>query len=179
MRHPEYEQLLFEQSDLDQGDRARLEAHLQECVHCAQLSDRWVMIEDVLVTAPSMPAPRGFLTRFQARLENARHQRQARLLLMTTILIIAGILAVVGLLGWGLLSYGATIFSWFLKAFNQVHWVATVVDVFTETLILLLETVAEQLPLVIWMAVSGAISVLVLTWVTSFYRLSYRVVGRE
>jgi hypothetical protein len=179
MKHQEFEQLLFEQASLSEDERARLQAHLRECEHCSRLNDQWVAVESVLRSTPSVPAPQGFTARFQERLERVRQRRQARIVLLTTILIGLGVLASVGLLGWALFSSGATIFSWVLKAFNQLYWVGTAFDVIVDTIIVFLESVLEQLPLVIWMAVSAAISVLSLTWITSFYRLSYREIRRE
>lgn len=179
MRHQEYEKLLFEREDLPETERTRLQAHLIECARCAQLNDQWAAVEGILRSAPSVPAPQGFAARFQVRLERARQRKQARLLLLTTMLTIIGLLVVAGLLGWALISSGPTIFSWVLKALNQFYWVGSVFDVFVDTLILFLESLLEQLPLVIWMAVSAAVSLLSLTWITTVYRLSYRDIRRE
>jgi hypothetical protein len=96
-----------------------------------------------------------------------------------TSLSVIGVLIGLGLIGYLLLSYGATIFSWILKGFNQFYWVGTAFDVFVSTTILILESIVEQLPLVTLTAISAALSILVLTWITSFYRLSYLAIRRE
>jgi hypothetical protein len=96
-----------------------------------------------------------------------------------TSLSVIGVLAGLGLIAFLSVSYGATVFSWVLKVFNQFYWVGTAFDVFVSTTVHILESIVEQLPLVTWMAVSAALSILVLTWVTSFYQLSYRAIRRE
>jgi predicted anti-sigma-YlaC factor YlaD len=179
MNHQKYEQLLFEQENLSSEKREQLDAHLRECSRCALLSDRLSAVENILRSAPSVaPAP-GFAARFQMRLEKARQKRQARTLLLMTSLSVIGVLIGLGLISYLLLSYGATIFSWILKGFNQFYWVGTAFDVFVSTTILILESIVEQLPLVTLTAISAALSILVLTWITSFYRLSYLAIRRE
>lgn len=179
MGHLEFEQLLFERDPLPDGDRERLETHLQECMHCSQLKDRWVAVESLLRTAPSIPAPQGFTARFQARLDRGRLRRRARLVFLITTLTGVGLIAILGLLGWTLISSGATIFTWVLKVFNQFYWIGTFIDVLVETGIQFLEYLIEQLPLLTWMVISAAISVLSLTWITSFYRFNHRAIRRE
>jgi predicted anti-sigma-YlaC factor YlaD len=179
MRHQEFEDLLFERESLQQEELNRLEAHLQECDRCLQLSEHLANVDDLLRFAPSVPAPDGFTDRFKIRLEKARQQRKARLLLFTTSLTVIGVLAGVGLLGYVFISSGATIFSWLLKAINQLYWVGATVEVVVETVFLLLEGILEQLPLVTLMAISGALSLLALTWITSLYRFNYSAIRRE
>lgn len=138
-----------------------------------------MMVESVLRSATSVPAPQGFAARFQARLEKARQRKRARWLLLTTALTVLGVMGGLGLAIYGLVSYGPTILAWLLKTYNQVYWVGSVVDVIADTTIFFLETLAEQLPLLTWMGLSAALSILVFTWLASFYRLSYRAIRRE
>lgn len=179
MRHPEFEKLLFDRETLQDDDRVRLESHLQECAQCALLSDNLQAVETVLRSAPSLEAPAGFAARFQIRLEKARKRKKARLLFLTTVLSVLGVLVAIGFIGYGLVSSGPTIFSWILKTVNQMYWLGSVFDVVMDTVILFLETLLTQLPLVTLLLVSAAISLLSLTWVTSFYRFSYRGIRRE
>lgn len=179
MRHQEFEDLLFERESLRKEELIRLESHLQECDQCLHLSEHLASLDDLLRSAPSIAAPDGFIDRFKIRLEKARQQRKVRLFLLTTSLTVIGVLTGIGLVGYLLISSGATIFSWLLKAINQMFWLGAVVDVVAETITILLESILEQLPLVTLMAVSGAISLLALTWITSFYRFNYSAIRRE
>ena len=179
MRHQEFEKMLFDREVLQRDERQRLENHLRECNQCSQLSDGLEAVEAVLRSAPSVQAPAGFAARFQTRLKKARQRKKARLLFLTTALSGLGILAALGLIGYGLVSSGPTIFSWILKTVNQMYWLGAVVDVFFDTVILFLESLIKQLPLVTLLVVSAAVSLLSLTWVTSFYRFSYRGLRRE
>jgi predicted anti-sigma-YlaC factor YlaD len=179
MRHQEFEKLLFDREILQRDERVRLENHLQDCDQCSLLSDSLEAVEAVLRSAPSVQAPAGFAARFQIRLEKARQRKKTRLLFLTTALSGIGILAALGLIGYGLVSSGPTIFAWILKTVNQMYWLGTVVDVILDTVILFLESLVKQLPLVTMLVVSAAVSLLSLTWVTSFYRFGYRGIRRE
>lgn len=179
MGHQEFEQMILEREDLDRTDLKRLEAHLQECEQCMQLSARLDAVEGVLGSASFVAAPEGFAARFQARLTKARQRRNARLMLLVTTLTVAAILAGLGLAGYAVYASGATFLSYLLKGLNQVYWVGTVFEVALETGALFLENLLEQIPFLLWAAVSVAASSLVFTWITSFYRISYREIRRE
>ncbi len=179
MRHKEFELMLVEQEDLPEDASERLAAHLKDCSQCSRLKDRLMMVENTLRAVPPVPAPEGFAARFQIRLESARRRKRARMLLLTSLLMVLGVALGVGILAYALVSYGATILAWLLKAYNQVYWVGSVVDVLADTTIFFLESLIEQLPLLTWSAVSAAISILAITWLTSFYRLAYRTIRRE
>jgi anti-sigma factor RsiW len=179
MGHQEFERMILESEDLDRTDLERLEAHLQECDQCAQLSARLDAVEGVLGSASFVAAPEGFAARFQARLAKARQNRNARWMLLVTTLAAAAIVAGMGIAGYALYSSGATFLSLLLKGLNQVYWVGTVFEVALETAALFLESLLEQIPFLLWAAVSIAASSLVFTWITSFYRISYREIRRE
>jgi predicted anti-sigma-YlaC factor YlaD len=179
MSHQEYEVLLLEQDELSTEERKQLDAHLQECIRCSQMHDRLSAVDSILRSAPSVAPAAGFTARFQLRLERAHQRQQARSLLLMTVLTIIAVLGGLGLIGFLLVSYGATIFSWVLKALNQFYWVGTAFDVVASTTIIILESVMEQLPLVTLMAISAAMSILVFTWVTSFFQINYRAIRRE
>ncbi len=179
MGHEEFEMLLYERDSLPQAERERLATHLEECSRCSQLKDSLTMVENKLRSAPSVPAPEGFVARFQQRLDKARQRKRVRVLILTTMLTVIGITAGLGLIIYGLVSYGATLITWLLKAYNQVYWLGAVVNVFVDTAVLFLETLVEQMPLLTLLGASAAITVIAITWLTSFYRLSFRTVRRE
>ncbi|MGD2058248.1 MAG: hypothetical protein PVF85_10425 [Anaerolineales bacterium] len=179
MGHQEYETMIFDKKDLTQADLKRLENHLQGCSRCSQLNNRLEAVEGVLGSASFVAAPEGFANRFQTRLAKARQRRHARQMLLTSTLIAAAIMAGFGLAGYAFFSSGATFFSWLLKGLNEVYWLGTLIDVVLDTVILFLESLLEQVPLLLLMVFSVAVSSLVFTWVTSLYRLSYREIRRE
>ena len=88
-------------------------------------------------------------------------------------------MAGVGLALAELITRLPTIVAWILKTIEQFRWVGELLGVVGDFLRVLLESLAGNIPALLWLAVSALFSALSFAWLLSFYRLGYRRVEKE
>jgi len=90
MSHQPFESWIFSQDPLEIEQKNTLQAHLESCQSCSQLSGALMEMENVFNDSPAIsPAP-GFTQRWQTRLELARQQRQQKRMWLLTLGLFGG-----------------------------------------------------------------------------------------
>ncbi|GAB4578077.1 MAG: hypothetical protein Fur0022_08100 [Anaerolineales bacterium] len=171
MQHKTFEAWIFEEEELDAQEEKVLHQHLQQCDQCYALKKNWPKVETLLFTVPPvLPAP-GFTTRWQARLERERKQRERRQTFTLLAISTGGASVAFILFSIALLLHLQLFPQNFLEAITRLTEWALFLDVAGKIFIDLARTLPAAIPFPWWMgffALTGAGGVL---WLKSFRKL--------
>jgi hypothetical protein len=173
MPHKIIEAWIFEDDEIKEQDEKVLRQHLQECDQCYALKKTWPKVDKFLITTPPVaPAP-GFVSRWQARLESQRKQREQRQTLALLAVSGGGAAGAFVLLVFALLLH--LHFQFFPQTLlgtvaQVVDWMLFL-DVAGEIFLSLARTLPAAIPFPVWMgffALTGAGGIL---WLKSLRKL--------
>lgn len=170
--HMYYEGLLFSGEALNPEEKRALEAHLQECEGCQQLSAAWHAVERQLSSAPALSPQPGFTARWLKRLEQDQQKIQRRQTLAILLFCMGGaalLLASLGLLLTPMLGSSKIYFlTWVYRWMSEITMISSTgeaVSAFTRTLI-------NVIPPYMWMLIVGIASQLLVIWFVTIRFLS-------
>ncbi len=171
MNHQPFEEWLLSDESLSPEEEQALQAHLETCEECPQLSTAWQEVRAEIQRMPEVsPAP-GFSQRWQVRLEAERIRQQRRLtwLLMSICGIGAVALALFGVYQrYGHFPSPIELASGLM--FGLTSGAATAEHVGT-FLTALFQSVPLVVPLVLWVLVTTTLFIWTLIWIISVWRL--------
>jgi hypothetical protein len=172
MSHQPFETWLLSDEPLDEEKRKDLEAHLNKCESCRELSTALENIRETF-TDDITPAPQpGFVYRWHQRLSVARQQRQQRKMWLLTL----GLFGVAGLILLSIFLLNMNSINWFYEfgqAFANFSRFANRINQFVN----IIKSLTNQFPILIpIMIIFGVGSItaqiaLIVTWISSMVRL--------
>lgn len=173
MNHPRYEEWIFGDEPLLPEQQLELEQHLDSCPDCRQLYTAWRSAEASLQT-PVMASPdTGFALRWQAQAEAEQQTRRRWLGGLWSVLILIAVAA--------LIVASLSVFSWSHGGATNAIVLAT--DTLTEFWAFLIASfristvlleLFPPLTLILVWGLMGAVTIMVLIWLMSYYQLSNR-----
>lgn len=172
MKHQLYETWIFADEALTAAQQAELDAHLGACQDCRTLAQAWGQVARTLQAAPvTAPAP-GFTVRWEARLEAERERNARRQTLATLVFTVIAAVLLFGSLVMLTLplvqSPNALLWAWLSRVVSLVTFADVTGDLFGTVL----RTVADIVPLGVWVLLTGIASLLGTLWVVSFRLLT-------
>jgi hypothetical protein len=178
MKHQPYENWILEDIELTDEQFNTLEAHLETCTECQELQQSLDAAITFLKEAPAVkPAP-GFTSRGVNSLEERKALQQSLLVRRMFLFLAAAMVAILGmLLGFSLLTTSpVTILVTGIRAaaelFTSFLQVKTVTIAFVNAL-------PPAVSIFFWVAATGTLSMLSLTWVATMWRISTRGVSTK
>jgi len=176
MSHQPHEELIFEDEVLPAEKTRFLQAHLEDCLRCRELSDAWHGARLGLMDPEVSEPTHGFVTRWQAR--QAERRRQAARSQVSWVLSLA--LLGSGFLAWpialevySLLEAPAAVGSAVIREILSLGLACRLAGQFMRAL--LVEATA-QLPVTAWLGIGLALLGFVLAWALSLYRFAFQPV---
>ena len=171
MTHQPYEDwLLDEPNTLLPDQAADLQAHISNCASCRSLSEALGQVEMRLRTDPHMEPAAGFSLRWQERLEVERlrrHRRQTWTALISGLVVLVIMLLLLAVASGPFLQNADDAFwTRVVHSINILGWLQSA----GRFLVALLGSIADVLPLVLWIFGIGLVCELGVLWVVS-YRL--------
>ncbi len=171
--HQHFEKWLFSE-EKPVGEEAQvLQAHLQTCDACRQLSLAWENVESELRQPAIFSPALGFTDRWQARLAQDRlrhHRRQSLAILVITSLGSVFMLLTASLL---LIPFIKTPIPILWVLAYQLVGVFSVAATFGEALLTIVKTLAGLIPTTMWVAILVALSSLGALWIVSIKKLTF------
>jgi predicted anti-sigma-YlaC factor YlaD len=171
MNHQPFEEWIFSEKALSPDQRLGLENHLSTCADCRQLFTAWQSAEDMLHEPVTAGPDQGFALRWQANAvaDQARRRRRfGSLLILLILLAVAGlILASLSVFVW---SYGGPANAIIQATDTLTQYWTILIASFRVSSIVVQQFPAVSL-LLIW-GLLGAISILFLIWLASYYQLT-------
>lgn len=162
--HMYYEDLLLSGEALTPEEKRALEAHLQECAGCRQLSTSWRAVERQLSSAPVLSPQPGFTARWLVRLEQDWRTIQRRQTLATLLFCVGGaalLLASLGLLVPPILgSSKFYLLAWVYRWMGEI----TLIGHAGEAASTFGRTLVNAIPPYGWMLMVGFASQLAVLW---------------
>jgi anti-sigma factor RsiW len=176
MNHQPFETWLVDEVTITPEQETALQAHLEVCPHCRQIKTGWQAARSSLQTAPLVrPAP-GFSQRFSATLAERRareiHRRQIRRLILGLTL---GLVISIGLLG-GIIFSVASPVDLMVKGAGAV---TGILSGFIRIEHLLFSALQQPWVLGIWILATSGISILVVGWMITLWRISSQGVQKS
>lgn len=172
MKHQPFEDWLFSSEPLAPSETAALQAHLQNCDSCRQLSGAWIEVEDWLKRSPVVAPASGFVNRWQDRLaaeQQRLHRRQSLAMLGFSIGAAFLLFSSLVILTLPLLKEPNVLFWTSLYRLMSIFSVANTASDF---LIGLGRSLPAGVPLIGWVLLAGVLSELCVLWVVSFRLLT-------
>ena len=171
MNHQPFEEWLLSDESLSPEEEQSLQAHLEICKECPQLSTAWQEVRAEIQRIPAIsPAP-GFSQRWEARLEAERVRQQRRLTWF--LMAVSGLGAVaLALLGvyqhFGHFPSPIELLSGLM--YSITSGVATAAQV-GDFLTAIFQSMPLVVPLVLWVLVASTLFIWTLIWIISVWRL--------
>jgi hypothetical protein len=170
--HMYFEDLMLSGEDLKPDQKQALEAHLQECEGCRQLSAAWHSVEHQLSSAPAFSPQPGFTARWLKRLEQDQqkiHRRQTLAILLfgmggAALLLTSLGLLVTPILGSSKIYFLTWVYRW-MSEITPISSAGVIVSNFMRTLI-------NVIPPYGWMLIVGIASELLVIWFVTIRFLS-------
>jgi len=171
MSHQPFETWLLSDENLDEEQEKALQAHLEGCQQCQQLSQSWTQVQSLISTS-SMPEPApGFSLRWQQRLAVGRQHQQQRKMWFLTLGLFA--LASLIFLGLAIVNVFSTSFGYEIsQIFASFALTIARVSHFWELIQSVVQSFPLILPLLVFLGLGGfSTSVaLIVTWFSSLIR---------
>jgi len=169
--HQPFEEWLLSEASLTFEEERQLQAHLQACVACRQLSLALRQVEHTLRHAPVLAPADGFVARWERRLEaeyRRQHQRQTRWMLAFSLGGAMLLLALVLILVLPVLQQPL---PFLLAWIYHLMLVWAVINATGEALSTLVRALIVALPPLAWVGLVGASTLLGVLWLATLQRL--------
>ena len=176
MSHQPFEEWIFEDEVLPVEKTRMLQAHLEDCLRCRNLSDAWHGARLGLMEAEVAEPTHGFVIRWQTRQAEERKQAargQVSWVLGLTILGSCVLALPIALEVISLLEAPAAVGSAVIREILSLGLAFRLTGQFMRAL--LVETTA-QLPVAAWVGLGVTLLGFVFAWALSLYRFAFRPV---
>jgi hypothetical protein len=171
MVHQPFETWIVDQIEMSAEQQKELKAHLLVCQQCTRLQTGWQSVNQQLNTRQMVaPAP-GFTQRFKINLEQRRIEEQRKQARKFLLFLLLGIIGLSAVLAGGLILTS-----------SPADWLAALLGSFTQTVVSLSRVERWAITLVqifppaviigFWILMTSTLSLVVLVWMTSLWRLS-------
>jgi len=170
--HQPFETWIFSEETLSASEAQALQAHLQHCEDCRQLSNAWQEVETQFRLAPPLkPAP-GFTQRWQVRL--AADQRRAQRWQTLSILLfsVGGAMLLFVLLGMTVFPLLRSPVPVAMVLVYQLTVLVSQISGTASVLITVVDTLIGVVPPSLWAGIGVALSLLFALWVVSLRKLT-------
>lgn len=178
MSHQPYEDWILDNFSITKDQKELLQAHLNQCHECDQLSRSWKTIETELASGEMVSPNPGFVSRFQANLITKKSEEFQLQSIKSIIIIGSSVLFLMGLLlVWLLLTKtpgeiivgGVSIFTGMTEAFFNIR----------SEIILLLRNLPPFLPPLLLIFTIGWGLIISLIWGLTIWRFSHKGVEQK
>ena len=171
MNHQPFDTWIFNEEELSDEQRLDLNAHLQTCLQCQQLSRGWKSALQEIKASPAVSPATGFSQRWQNSLAE-RHirqqQRQARLFFLSLagaaivvlLSLVVHVIATTSPLDWAIAGF--QLFIRIIERFDELQS-------FANTWI---PSIPVFIPIVLWIFLTSSLCFLTIGWVFSMWRIS-------
>ncbi len=175
MNHQPFEQWLFSEEPLSPDQSRALQAHLETCESCRQLSAAWSGVQTLFEeVTPIEPSP-GFTIRWRARqkaqLRQERYKKERQQSWITLMVSIAGAVLFLGLMVTQIFATVETptqlLFIWIFRVTDFVSMIIAAGDLMVTIMDITFGLVAP----VYWAAVAAGLGLLSLLWIFSLHQV--------
>jgi hypothetical protein len=176
MAHQPFETWLLDEEPLTFDQRRELEAHLQTCSQCQQVSSNWTAVTGLIRTTPLARPAVDFTLRWKAaRAERIAHQqpRQVRTFFIT---LLASSLVSLALLAIFFVISQLTFSDVLVSAAKGV---TTLYSLWLDFQAFLTARLTGPLPLVVWILFTTGICILIIIWIVTVLRVTTRGVTHK
>ena len=168
MNHQPFEEWLFNDKNLNPGEKRELDLHLRACIRCTSLAETGLALRSTPVAAPAA----GFTLRFQQRLAAQKIAERRRKLWGMIVLSVSG----VGLLSWitapFLFAIAGAPVQWVTAGVGYFLFILTSMQALTEVVTVLLRMATGFIPPYAWMVFASALAGFGLLWTISIWHFS-------
>lgn len=178
MNHQPFEAWILEEYPTNPEEKRKLDQHLDECPHCASLAQSWANARQMVKTAPMVTAPVGFSQRWQNSLEArrvAQKKQQTRIMILSFVATAVAVSITLGILLFPPISpvtVLVNLLSGLVKLVNAVTQFWFIVASF-------IKAAPKGLVLGLGMLVVIWVSITVIAWSVSLYRITLKGIRQE
>ncbi len=169
--HLLFEELIFSEQELTSHENAELQAHVQECEDCRQLSEAWQAVENQLTRTPAVAPVSGFTRRWQTRLAldlQKQHHRQTNVVLLVSLFGALTLFLLLIVLGMPLLQ---TPWPFILTLIYQYTVYLSSVSYAASAITKIMRAVFDIVPPTLWVGIMIAMASLGALWIISLKKL--------